>query len=369
MFIAGACNGGRTNYSVKVQVKSPGAGYLYLARLTLSGSEIVDSVLPDKSGNYEFKGYTEFPDFYIVYRTPQKFINLIIQPGDDFRVFTEEASFDENYIIEGSKDSRLIQKMVNEQIRTLEKITAISTEYENSLESPEYASIKIRIDSTYDKIMEQHRQFSLALISENPKSLASLMALYQQLGRNSAVFDYKKDFRVYATVDSNLIGIYPRSEAVMDLDRKVTELRKLLKLEIGATVPEISLPDPQGKTISLSSLKNKFTLLVFWASWSDESNREIKNLNSLYPKLSRFDLEYYQVSLDRTRDSWLKAITDLRARGTHVSDLMYWNSPVVEVFQIEKLPVLYLIDGKGNIRAKNFNSGELSEILEGISQP
>ena len=48
------------------------------------------------------------------------------------------------------------------------------------------------------------------------------------------VFDYKKDFQYYELVDSNLSALYPNSEAVIDLNRKVTELREMLRLE---TVP------------------------------------------------------------------------------------------------------------------------------------
>ena len=92
--------------------------------------------------------------------------------------------------------------------------------------------------------------FPSDLITENPGFPGRLMALYQQLGRNAPVFDYKKDFRYYEMVDSNLAALYPNSEAVIDLNRKVTELRDLLRLEIGSVAPEIALPDSTGKVIS-----------------------------------------------------------------------------------------------------------------------
>ena len=111
---------------------------VYLARRTLTGTIMVDSTLPDKSGKYILEGYTTQPDFFILYINPGNFINLIIHPGDHFRVLTHAASFDQNYIVEGSKDSRLIQKMVAMQSRTLEKITEISERYEASRGKPEF---------------------------------------------------------------------------------------------------------------------------------------------------------------------------------------------------------------------------------------
>jgi peroxiredoxin len=189
------------------------------------------------------------------------------------------------------------------------------------------------------------------------------MALYQQLGRNAPVFDFKQDFRYYEMVDSNLSPLFPRSEAVIDLNRKVTELRDLLRLETGSVAPEIALPDPHGEIISLSSLKGRKVLLVFWASWSSQSLSEIRKLYAVYPKIGGNSLEYYLVSLDRTRDSWLSAVNDKNARGIHVSDLQYWDSPVVATYHIEQLPVVYLIDEKGTIMGRNVTADELPGIL------
>jgi peroxiredoxin len=356
-----SCSGEKSNFSIEVRVSDGHGEMIYLAQRTLTGTFPVDSVLPDKSGKYMIKGFTKQPDFYILYRHPRNFINLIIHPGDDFKVLTTANAFDRDYLIEGSKDSRLIQKMVNMQTRTLEKITGISERYENSKGQPNFATVKTEVDSAYDNIFAEHKKFSIALIEENPGSLAGLMSLYQQLGRNAPVFDYKKDFHYYELVDSNLSILYPNSEAVIDLNRKVTQLRELKKLEVGSPAPEIVLPDSTGQTISLSSLKGKITLIVFWASWSTQSMEEMKQFADIYAKTS--DLNLYQVSIDRTRESWLRNITGRNARGIHVSDLKYWDSPVIDLYHIEKLPVTYLLDKEGVILQKNFSSGELTELL------
>jgi hypothetical protein len=364
LLLAGySCSGDRHNFTVEVDVNGADNSLLYLAQRTLTGTVPVDSAMPDKNGKYLLQGHSDEPDFYIVYHRPKNYINLIIHPGDDFKVITDAASFDVNYLIEGSKDSRLIQKMVNMQTRTMEQITEISNEFENSRGSGDFYQVKARVDKAYEQIFAEHKNFSIQLIEDNPESLAGLMALYQQLGRNAPVFDYKKDFRFYEMVDSNLSPLYPRSEAVIDLNRKVTELRDLLRLEAGSAAPDIALPDPQGEIISLSSLKGRQVLLVFWASWSSQSLSEIRKLYGLYPKIGGNNLEYFLVSLDRTRDSWLSAVNDKNAKGIHVSDLQYWDSPVVASYRIEQLPVVYLIDEKGIIMGRNITADELPGIL------
>jgi len=359
-----ACRDEKHNFIVDVKVDGSNGEMVYLARRTLTGTFMVDSTVPDKSGKYILKGYTAQPDFFIVYNNPGRFINLIIHPGDQFSVLTKAENFDQNYIVEGSKDSRIIQKMVTMQLRTLEKITEISERYEAKRGTTEFNMIRREIDSIYNQTFEEHKRFSIDLISENPGSLAALMALYQQLGKNTPVFDYKKDFRFYEMVDSSLAGLYPNSEAVIDLNRKVTELRELLTLEEGSLAPEISLPDSTGKIIPLSSLRGQKVVVIFWASWSSQSAREINDFADAWSRSGDRDVQLYQISLDRTRESWIKNISSRNSRGIHVSDLKYWDSPVVGTYHIEKLPVTYLVNKEGIIVKKGFTAEEFKEVME-----
>jgi peroxiredoxin len=366
LMLISACSGDNHNFTLRITVNNSDGGALYLARRTLSGTVLIDSAVPDKSGTYVLEGFASQPDFYIVYRIPRHFINLIIKPGDDFKVLTEASSFEYSYLVEGSKDSRLIQKLVSMQTRTLEKITEISNEYERRKGEPGFEKTRIRIDSTYKQIVEEHRDFSKTLIEENPGSLAGLMALYQQLGRDIPVFDHNTDFRYYEMVDSSLASAYPGSEAVKDLNKKVTELRNLLRLEKGSQAPDIEMPDLQGNNQSLQTLRGKYVLLVFWASWSSQSCTEVKKVVPVYKQYADKDLECFMVSLDRSRDSWLKRMEEIQASGIQVSDLKYWDSPVVESYRINHLPVMYLLDKEGKIIHKDFSTVDLPRFLEGL---
>jgi peroxiredoxin len=359
-----SCSEDKQNFKIKVSVNGLNNETLHLARRTLEGTIRVDSAVADKSGIYLLEGYTEQPDFYIIYFKPQHYINLIINPGDDFRVRADVPGFENSYLVEGSKDSRLIQKMVSMQAKTLVKITEISTAYENGVGQPGFEKLKVHIDSTYKSIVEEHRNFSIKLIEENPHSLAGLMALYQQLGKDIPVFDYKTDFKYYQQVDSNLSALYPKSEAVRDLDRKVNELKNLIHLEKGSVAPLISLPDIQGKTQSLAAYRGKYVLLVFWASWSSQSCETVKKILPVYDEFKGMGLELYMVSLDRSTESWKNRMKELNVEGIQVSDLKYWDSPVVDAYRINQLPVLYLLDKEGKILRKEFTSDELKGILK-----
>lgn len=138
-------------------------------------------------------------------------------------------------------------------------------------------------------------------------------------------------------------------------------------LEVGQPAPEISLPTPGGDTVALSSLKGKLVLVDFWATWCAPCVKEQPELKALYEKYnggtkdSRFEI--FGVSLDKSRDNWLKAIERFNIDWIQVSDLMFWKSPVAKDYAIQELPFNVLIGEQGDIVAINLHGKELEDFI------
>jgi thiol-disulfide isomerase/thioredoxin len=106
--------------------------------------------------------------------------------------------------------------------------------------------------------------------------------------------------------------------------------------------------------------------LDFWASWCGPCRSENPNLVAAYQKYNSKGFEIYQVSLDRSRESWIKAIEDDHLTWTHVSDLQFWNSVVVPVYNIQGIPMNFLLDPEGRIVDQNLRGDMLSAKLKEI---
>ena len=363
--IINGCSTKKNNLEVKGTIKDLRDTKIYLTRLTTAKKILIDSTQADANGGFTLSGNIDESGFFILYTKYSGNIHLIIHPDDRINIITNASNFDTEYIVEGSGDSRLVKKLIDKQKSTLDKITALSLEYDNIKGEPDFFSKKAGIDSMYNIIFEDHKNFSIKLIEKNLHSLVCIMALYQYLGRKP-VFDFKKDFNYFNLADSNLTALYPGSEAVKSLNRKVVEIREQLKFDIGATAPDISLPNPKDSVISLSSLKGYYVLLDFWASWSLPCREENPGFVRIYNKYKKNKFEIYQVSLDRTKESWLRGIEEDKLSWINVSDLNFWNSEAAIKYNIHEIPANFLLDTTRRIIAKNLTGNDLENKLKEI---
>jgi peroxiredoxin len=138
------------------------------------------------------------------------------------------------------------------------------------------------------------------------------------------------------------------------------------RIGIGAQAPEIELPNPDGDTTSLSSLKGKYVLVDFWASWCHPCRVENPHLVNVYEKYHSQGFEIFQVSLDKKKSAWVEAIEKDRLDWIHVSDLKYWNSAPAKLYQVQSIPANFLVDKQGKIIAKNLRGEQLEAELSKI---
>src|SRR5690606_24909634 len=89
--------------------------------------------------------------------------------------------------------------------------------------------------------------------------LFSNLAVIEQLSKENP-----KNISYFTKVDEALKAEYSGSVFYQGLHSQVVEMNKFA---VGSSVPEINLPDPNGKEIALSSLRGKVVLIDFWASW------------------------------------------------------------------------------------------------------
>lgn len=146
-------------------------------------------------------------------------------------------------------------------------------------------------------------------------------------------------------------------------------------LEIGNQAPELSYNSPEGKAITLSSLRGKIVLVDFWASWCMPCRVENPNLVKVYQQYKDKvfsqgnGFAIYSVSLDTKHKNWVDAIEhDGLDWSCHVSDLKGWHSVPAAMYQISSIPSNYLLNAEGVIIDKNLRAEALENTIRNLIQ-
>ncbi|GAB3245822.1 TlpA disulfide reductase family protein [Larkinella harenae] len=136
----------------------------------------------------------------------------------------------------------------------------------------------------------------------------------------------------------------------------------------GSIAPDVTLENTKGQEISLSSLRGKYVLIDFWASWCGPCRQENPNVVRVYNKYKDKGFEVFSISLDDSRDKWLKAIESDGMVWTNVLGKKNGSAPVALQYSVQVIPTTYLLDKEGKIIAKNLRGQaleqKLSEILD-----
>jgi peroxiredoxin len=135
---------------------------------------------------------------------------------------------------------------------------------------------------------------------------------------------------------------------------------------VGKTVPELVMPDVNGKDVSISSFRGKYVLIDFWASWCGPCRMENPNVVKAYDEFKGKNFTILGVSLDKDKDAWKKAIAQDHLSWTQMSDLKYWNSQAVETFGFQGIPFNVLVDPSGKVIGESLRGEELDAKLKQV---
>lgn len=361
---------GKLNNSVK-------GGFLYLREVQNGKVATFDSLQLDEKGEFRFEGEIEIPTFYVLTASEMSFLMILAEPGDKITINADYNNLNEPESISGSDGT---QKMIdyNKALKnTINKLVGLREVYLQNTDNPDLPEVITTIDSTANSYLKEINAYTKKYIDENITSLVSLIALYQQIEANRFILNPVEDIEYFIKVDSSLFRLYPGSGPVKALHDQVGLLvSQVNSLEgqgaatgTGSSVPEIALPSPTGEIIKLSSTRGSVVLLDFWAAWCPPCRRENPNLVEAFNKYQAKGFQIYQVSLDKTREDWVRGIEqDNLGKWIHVSDLKYWNSSVVPLFNIESIPYNLLLDKEGKVITANLRGealiDKLSEILD-----
>ncbi|MFQ5881741.1 MAG: peroxiredoxin family protein [Candidatus Methylomirabilales bacterium] len=133
--------------------------------------------------------------------------------------------------------------------------------------------------------------------------------------------------------------------------------------------PDFSLPDLQGKMVSLSQYKGKVVLLNFWATWCPPCRLEMPTMEKAYRKYKAQGFKVVAVSVDAGPKSVVNHF--LRELGLSFQVLLDPQMATLRTFRSFSLPTSFVIDRQGVIRFRelgyrDWTDPESTKLLEAL---
>lgn len=248
------------------------------------------------------------------------------------------------------------QELNNAQTEFSEKTNKMVEQlYTEELDSAQQASLVEQVEAAHKELTDK----IMATAEKNIKNELGLFIL-SSLAQNPDIDPDKI---------RQLIGMMPEAlqqrPIIVDI---LTRLELQEQTAVGKTIPDFTMPTPDGGELNVMEevAKNKVTILDFWASWCGPCRQEMPFMVDLYAKYHDKGLGIVGISFDQDHDAWIKGIEELGITWPQISDLKYWQSEAAEMFQVQSIPHMVIVDQQGVILNRGIRGEELEHFIASL---
>lgn len=360
----------QTGFSIKGKIPAKYDGQKVMLEYRTEKQEVKDSAVV-KNGSFSFKGKVNaVVKAYLNLKPTEE--NKETANNDDFYSRNYQTFFLENTNISivGNQISNATIKggpaqsdylLLKSQLKSLEAKQMVLNEqvmrsFRNKKEDSTSKDAPNEFAPQLQRLYSEIGKIQNAFIQQHPDSYVSLDLINE---RNDGAVELEK-------LKRDLKRLSPRMKNTAIGKNLQVKLAMAEKTGIGQQALDFTQNNTEGKPVTLSSLRGKYVLVDFWASWCAPCREENPTVLKAYQKFKDKNFEIISISLDDKKEPWLKAIEADGLPWIQLSDLKGWKNAVARLYGVTSVPQNLLLDPNGKIVAKNLRGEELQMELDKI---
>ena len=345
----------KPHYVVKGKIDGSDSITFYLQKREAGKTVSIDSAVSRK-GTFTMKnGAVDYPQLIqLVAGNTRKRTSFYLENSE----ITVTGNLDSLYKakITGSKTQDEYRSLIDSNKPLSDIYSKSIIKYQAASQAGDVANIAV-LEKQTDSIQTEMINLQKNFVKNNPASYVSPSILL------SLSVEMEAD-----EIESMVNRLDTSIAALPEIKRLKEKVAVMKTVAVGQKAPDFTSNDVNGKPVALSSkIGSKLLLIDFWAAWCNPCRQENPNVVKVYNEFHKKGFDVFGVSLDNTKEAWVKAIADDKLTWTQVSDLQRGNSAAAVLYSVNSIPANFLLDETGKIIARNLRGealyNKVNEVL------
>lgn len=367
------------SFSIRGTIKGVDSGVVVLQQFDEEERtrKVLDSVV-FKNGAFELKGKVENPEMMTIVIKPGNWIANVFVENSHITFSSDTAGalhYDytgyggdkganlKDVAIAGSGNQDAYQTFEKDpqQLKFRDAFAILNKAYDAEKNPKLKEKMKLQFDSLGKLSNSWQLKWINQYLGKQPSSVAGAYILSNYYRMNSDMPIPEIDALL-----GKMDGAAKQSVYYKGILKSVNSRKAVM---VGKDAPEFELLKRDSSSFKLSSLKGKYVMLDFWASWCKPCREGIPHWKEVYQEYQNKGFEIVSITNDSRRSDWIKALDQEKMPWIQVTDefpVKNRTARVISQYEAPFLPFYILLDKDGKILVRSGDEKDIDQKLKAL---
>jgi len=221
-------NAGADEIVINGKLTNSAGKIIWLSEFDGKSMHNIDSAHVEEDESFSFKFKPEYAGFFIVSIHKNDNAFLIGNKGETIMLTGDADHLSSSWNAKGSNETKRYLTYWNVSRKQLKQIDSLTVLFRSIHTEPDNLSMRIRMDSIFNALMEKQREDATHFINKYPGALASLLVIDAKFSKLPLFYE-ERDINYFKMLDSGLSKTYKGNPIVVNFHERVQQILKSIK--------------------------------------------------------------------------------------------------------------------------------------------